>query len=242
MKAKKNPEMEIGRNSSLYFALGLNIMLFVSWQLLEYRTYDSRDLAIDIVSMDEEFEEDIPIINVNTPPPPPPPVAIQESIEVVEDAVEIEETIIESTETNQEDEISEPIVSVSDVAVEKVEEDVEVPFAVIEDIPVFPGCENVPKNERRDCFQLKMEEHVIKYFNYPEMAMELGIQGKVFVVFKIDANGYITGIKSRGPDKVLEKEAERIISKLPKMIPGKQRGKPVKVPYSVPILFKFVES
>ncbi|GGK20349.1 hypothetical protein GCM10007962_13110 [Yeosuana aromativorans] len=241
MEAKKNPEMEIGRNSSLYFAIGLNIMLFITWQLLEYKTYDKSEVNQDIVSMDAEIEEDIPIVNVNTPPPPPPPVAIQESIQVVEDVVEIEETVIESTETDQNDKIAEP-VDVADVAVEDVEEDVEVPFSVIEDIPVFPGCEHVAKSQRRACFQEKMEEHVTKNFNYPDAALDLGIQGKVFVIFMIDSKGYVTNIRSRGPDKVLEKEAERIISLLPKMTPGKQRGKAVKVPYSVPIVFKFMAS
>jgi protein TonB len=241
MEAKKNPEMEIGRNSSLYFAIGLNIMLFISWQLLEYKTYDKSEITRDYVSMDEELEDDIPIVNVNTPPPPPPPVAIQESIQVVEDVVEIEETVIESTETDQSDKIADPI-AVSDVAVEDVEEDVEVPFSVIEDIPVFPGCENVAKNQRRACFQEKMEAHVAKNFTYPEAALDLGIQGKVFVIFIIDSKGYVTNIRSRGPDRLLEKEAERIIGLLPKMTPGKQRGKAVKVPYSVPIVFKYMAS
>ena len=231
METKKNPEMDIGRNSSLYFALGLNIMLFISWQLLEYRTYDKSEIAIDVLNMDQVIEEDIPIINVNAPPPPPPPVAIQESIKVVDDVVEIEETVIESTETNQNDKIPEP-VAVADVAVEDAEEEVEVPFSVIEDIPVFPGCENVAKSDRRNCFQQKMSEHVAKNFTYPESALELGIQGKVFVMFVIDSNGYVTNIRSRGPDKILEKEAERIIRLLPQMTPGKQRGKAVKVPYS----------
>lgn len=191
METKKNPDMEIGRNSSLYFAIGLNIMLFITWQLLEYKTYDKSEITQDIVSMDTEMEEDIPIVNVNTPPPPPPPVAIQESIQVVEDVVEIEETIIESTETDQNDKIADPI-AVADVAVEDVEEDVEVPFSVIEDIPVFPGCENVAKSQRRACFQEKMEEHVTKNFTYPEAALDLGIQGKVFVIFMIDSKGYVT--------------------------------------------------
>lgn len=241
MKTKKNLQVDIGRNSSIYFAIGLNIMLFVSWQLLEYKTYDKSEITRDYVSMDEELEDDIPIVNVNTPPPPPPPVAIQESIKVVEDVVEIEETVIESTETDQSDKIADPI-AVSDVAVEDVEEDVEVPFSVIEEIPVFPGCENVSKNQRRACFQEKMEAHIRTNFTYPESALNLGIQGKVFVVFAIDSKGNVTNIRSRGPDKILEKEAERIISKLPKMIPGKQRGKPVRVPYSVPILFKDMEN
>ncbi len=241
MLTKKNPQVEIGRNSSLYFAIGLNIMLFTSWQLLEYKTYDKDEIAIDLVSMDEVFEEEIPIINVNAPPPPPPPVAIQESIKVVEDVVEIEETIIESTETNQNDKIA-PVIAVADVDVESVEEDVEVPFSIIEEIPVFPGCEKGTKIEKRNCFQLKMEEHVARNFRYPEQALDLGIQGKVFVVFVIDANGFVSGIRSRGPDKILEKEAERIIQLLPKMTPGKQRGKPVKVPYSVPIVFRYMAS
>ena len=242
METKKNPDVEIGRNSSLYFALGLAIMLFISWQLLEYKTYDKSDLDIDIVSMDEVFEEEIPIINVNAPPPPPPPIAVQESIQIVEDVTEIEETIIESTETNQTDKIPDQVVSVSDVAVEEVEEEAEVPFAVIEDVPVFPGCEKGTKVEKRACFQQKMEEHVAKNFRYPEQALDLGIQGKVFVIFVIDTQGYVSSIRSRGPDKILEAEAERIIKLLPKMIPGKQRGKPVKVPYSVPIVFKYMAS
>ena len=66
----------------------------------------------------------------------------------------------------------------------------------------------------------------------------MGIQGRVYVSFMIDVNGNVVGVKSRGPDKNLEKEAQRIIDKLPKMIPGKQRGKPVRVPYSIPITFR----
>ena len=148
MKSKKNPQVEIGRNSSLYFAIGLNIMLFASWQLLEYKTYDKKEIAIDILNMDEVFEEEMPIVNVNTPPPPPPPIAIQESIKVVEDVVEIEETIIESTESNQNDKI-EPVIAIADVSVEEVDEDAEIPFSVIEDVPVFPGCEKGTKMEKR---------------------------------------------------------------------------------------------
>jgi protein TonB len=187
------------------------------------------------------LEEDIPIVNVNTPPPPPPP-AVTESLQIIEDVAEIEETIIESTEINQDDAIEERIVNVDDVNVEEVEEDIVVPFAVIEKVPIFPGCKGATNAELKSCFQEKIQEHVLKNFEYPELAQELGIGGKVFVLFAIDKNGDITDIKSRGPDKILEKEAERIISLLPKMIPGKQRGKSVKVPYSIPIFFKYHES
>ena len=241
MKPKKNPELEIGRNSSLYFAIGLNVMLLLSWQALEYKTYDKEVATIDVLDIEKEFEEEIPVINVNTPPPPPPPVAITESIEIVEDIAEVEETVIESTETALDDAIEERVVSVSDVEVEEVEEEVEVPFATIEDVPIFPGCEGKSRKAMKDCFQEKIQEHVVKNFKYPETALELGIQGRVSVIFLIDANGFTTRIRSRGPDKILEKEAERIIGLLPKMTPGKQRGKPVKVSYAIPIFFKYQE-
>lgn len=240
MKVKKNPELEIGRNSSLYFAIGLNLMLFLSWRALEYKTYEKSDIAMDILNVDQELEEDIPIVNINTPPPPPPPVAIQESIQIVDDVEEVEETIIESTETTQDDAIQD-VIAVSDVEVEDVEEDVEVAFALIEDVPVFPGCEGLSKSKTKVCFQEKVQAHVLKNFNYPETALELGIQGRVSVVFVIDSKGYTTNVRSRGPDKILEKEAERIVGLLPKMKPGKQRGKPVKVAYAVPIFFKYAE-
>lgn len=240
MEAKKNPKLEINRNSSIYFAIGLNLMLFFSWQALEYKTYEREDIVVDLLDMEAEFEEEIPIINVNAPPPPPPPVAIQESIQIVEDVEEIEETVIESTETSQEDAIND-VVEVSDVNIEEVEEDVEVAFALIENVPVFPGCEGKPKKKMKDCFQKKMQEHVVRNFEYPEAALDMGIQGRVSVIFVIDSKGYITGIRSRGPDKILETEAERIIGLLPKMRPGTQRGKPVKVSYAVPIFFKYSE-
>ncbi len=187
------------------------------------------------------IEEDIPIININTPPPPPPPVSITEAVEIVEDAEEVEETVIESTETALDDAIEERIVSVSDVDVDEVEEEVEVPFAAIEDVPVFPGCEGKSRKKMKDCFQKKIQEHVVKNFRYPQTAIDLGIQGRVSVIFVIDSKGHTTKVRSRGPDRILEKEAERIIGLLPKMTPGKQRGRAVKVSYAIPIFFKYQE-
>lgn len=239
---RKNPDIEVGRNSSLYFAIGIILMLLATRGLLEYKTYDKRNTALDFISMEEEFEEDIPIVDINTPPPPPPPAAVTEALVVVEDVAEIEETLIESSEINQEDAIEERIVNADEINVDEVEEDIVVPFAVIEKVPIFPGCKGATNEELKECFQAKIQEHVIKNFQYPDQAQEMALGGKVFVLFAIDKEGNITDIKSRGPDKILEKESERIISLLPKMIPGKQRGRPVKVPYSIPIYFKYVES
>lgn len=240
MEAKKNPQLEIGRNSSIYFAIGLNAMLLLSWQVLEYKTYEKSEVAIDILNIEGEAEEEeIPIIKLNTPPPPPPPAVVQETIQIVEDIEDIEETVIESTETNQEEAIVErEVADVGDIEVEEYEEDVEVAFAVIEQVPVFPGCEGLTKAETKACFQKKVQEHVIKNFRYPQVALDMNIQGRVSVMFVIDTKGHTTGIRTRGPDAALEKEAERIIASLPQMKPGMQRGKPVKVSYAVPIFFK----
>ena len=118
--------------------------------------------------------------------------------------------------------------------------DEEVPFTVIEHVPVFPGCEGVANNKRLDCFMEQMAKHIKKNQQYPERAMEDGIQGRVSVLFVIDKDGSITNVQVRGPKggELLEKEAKRVIEKLPKFKPGMQRGKPVKVKYSQPITFK----
>ena len=241
MESKKNPKADVGRNSNLYFAVGLNVMLILTYLGLEYKTYDKADTRIDILQLTEQLEEDIPITKLDIPPPPPPKIIPTEAITIVEDVAEIEETIIESTEIGQDDVIEDRQISVDDVEVEEVEEDIEVPFAVIEVVPTWPGC--VGNNDQlRACFQQKMQEHLQKNFKYPEVAAELGIHGKVYVFFLIDKNGKVTNIKSRGPDKLLEKEAERIIGLVPNMIPGKQRNRAVGVPYSVPINFQFIEN
>ena len=88
------------------------------------------------------------------------------------------------------------------------------------------------------CFQEMMQKHIRKNFRYPEIAQEMGVQGRVNVMFTIQKDGSIGNIRYRGPDKNLEAEALRIIEKLPRMTPGKQRGRAVRVPFSIPITFK----
>ncbi|NHF58360.1 energy transducer TonB [Flavobacteriaceae bacterium TP-CH-4] len=232
MEVKKNPKADVGRNSGLYFVIGLALVMLIVWRALEWKTYED-DNNYDIsMNVDDMLDEEVPMTEqIKTPPPPPPPAA-PEIIEVVEDEEEVEETVIESTETSQEEEI----VEIDDVEVEEVEEDVDVPFAVIEDVPIFPGCEG--ESDKRACFQSMMQKHISKNFRYPEIAQEMGVQGRVSVMFVIQKDGSIGNIRMRGPDKNLEKEAARIIGKLPKMTPGKQRGRAVRVPFSIPITFK----
>ena len=232
MEPKKNPKVDLNKNSSLYFVIGLSIVLLITWRVIEWKTYKNV-YDYEALIVDDDDDEDVPITEQlkTPPPPPPPPPPAPEIIEVIEDEEEIEETVIESTETDEEE-----IIEVVEVIEEY--EDIDVPFAVIEDVPIFPGCERVNKSERRSCFQDQMNRHIKRNFRYPEIAQEMGIQGRVYVNFIISKNGNITNIRMRGPDKNLEKEAERIIAKLPRMTPGKQRGRPVRVPFSIPITFR----
>ena len=236
MEPKKNPEANVGRNSSLYLAVGLALMMFLAYTAINYKTYDKEVIDIGQLNLEDEIEEEIPITEIqNTPPPPPPPPAAPEVIEVVEDEEEIEETVIESTETDQQEEI----VEVEEVVVEEIEEDIEVPFSVIENVPVFPGCESGNNDAKKACMSEKIAQFINKKFN-TELAQDLGLDGiqRIIVVFKIDKTGNITDVRARAPHPKLEAEAARVVNLLPKMKPGKQRGKAVTVPYSLPIKFQ----
>ena len=192
---------------------------------------------LDNFVQDEEAILTMPPVQKLPPPPPPAPEVIQ----IVDNKQVIEDKKIETTEVDE----NKPVVvnnaaQYGDEGGTADEIDEEVPFAVIEDVPVFPGCEKVEKSKRLECFMEQMAKHIKRNQNYPERAMEDNIQGRVAVLFFIDKDGSITNVQVRGPKggELLEKEAKRVIEKLPKFKPGMQRGKPVKVKYSQPITFK----
>ena len=113
---------------------------------------------------------------------------------------------------------------------------IEIHFSNVEQVPVFPGCENTA--DKKACFNEMMQQHISKNFSYPEQAFEAGIEGRVNVMFTIDEYGNVDNLKMRGPNPLLEKEVERIIKRLPQMQPAKHKGKVVRIPYSIPIVFK----
>ena len=243
MEVKKNPNVDPKRNSSLYFLVGLTAVLMLTYVSIELKSEDPRveveklEIADNMMGEEEEVILTMPPVQKLPPPPPPAPEVIQ----IVDNKQVIEDKKIETTEV---DENKAVVVNTASSYGEEggtaEEIDEEVPFAVIEDVPVFPGCEGVAKNKRLDCFMEQMAKHIKKNQQYPERAMEDGIQGRVSVLFVIDKDGGISNVQVRGPKggELLEKEAQRVIEKLPKFKPGMQRGKPVKVKYSQPITFK----
>lgn len=212
-------------------------MLFLAWQAIEWKSYDKSNNDYGKLDVGDELEEEIPITQQLTPPPPPPPPPpAPEVIEVMEDEVEEEETIIESTEAKQD----EKIVEVKEIKEEVVEEEIaDVPFAVIENVPIYPGCEKESSNDaKKKCMSSKISEFINKKFN-TELASDLGLDGRqrIAVQFKIDKTGKVVDVRARAPHPRLEKEAVNVVQSLPNMTPGKQRGKPVGVLYSLPIVF-----
>ena len=111
---------------------------------------------------------------------------------------------------------------------------------ILTQVPVFPGCEKLSEIKKRECFQEKMNRHIAQNFRYPEIAQEMGIQGRIWIKFVVGKDGNVSGIKTRGPDPILEKEAIRIISLLPKIKPGEVGGFKVRVPYKTSITFKLM--
>lgn len=230
MEPKKSPEADLEKSRGVFLQFGIVIALLLSIFLIEYKTYDESiaNLGELEVQMDDEI---IPITQRDVAPPPPPPPPPPEVIEVVEDDVELEDELeMQTTETDMMEEVE--VIEME----EEVSDEV-LSFAVVESVPIFPGCEDAKDNdERKACFQQKVLVFVSKNFEFPEMAKEMGIQGRVYVNFVIEKNGTITNVEIvRGVDPLLDDEAVRVVKKLPKLIPAKQRGKPVRMSFTLPI-------
>ena len=241
MEIKKYPHAVLENYSKILIQLGLVLSLFITDQFINMKSYPSeiKDLVGSYVQVDD-MENSIEIKPIEILEPSAPKIVISERILKVDDQVEIQETIIESTEIDETD----AVVVKLDKEIKVVEEEDEVvedvPFMIIEDVPIFPGCSGSNK-ERRACFSAEISKFVSKKFNV-ELASDLGLpQGtvqKIFVMFRIDKNGNLVDIKARAPHKKLQEEAIRVVELLPQMTPGKQRGKAVSVSYGLPIVFK----
>ncbi|PQJ68966.1 energy transducer TonB [Polaribacter butkevichii] len=233
MEIKKHPKSNLENYSKIFMQIGLVLALFVTYAAIEKKTYDRNIGDLGTVTMNAEMEEETVItervepVKPKTPPPPAP-----EKIEIVEDEKEVEETVIESTETDETEAIEvEEIVEVEEV--EEVVEDVS--FMIIEDVPVFPGCKG-SKNELKACFSKMVQKHFSRKFD-ANLPNELGLspgRKRVFIGFKIDKNGNIVNVNARAPHPKIKSEVIKVMKQLPKMKPGKQRGKPVGVKYSIP--------
>lgn len=246
MEIKKNPKVSLENFSKVFFLIGLVLSLFIINLLMEYKTYEKVYNKLEEFVMTEVTMEDIPIVKMQKIEPtqtsaPPPPA--MEKVEIVEDDIVIPETILESTETNQNEMITNGEVTTGDIIEVREREEIieDIPFVLIENPPVYPGCKG-NKEQLKKCFNSEVMAFFGKHFNV-NLAKELGLTSgkkRLFVVFTINNKGNITDVKARGPHPILEKEVARVINLLPKLTPGKQRGMPVGVSYSIPVTFEVI--
>ena len=226
MEIKKTPKADLENKKSTWLLVGYVIVLAVMFVAFEWT---KRDIKIDTSQAitDLVFEEEIiPITEQpeQVAPPPPEAPSIAETLTIVDDDADVEETTIAtSEETNQAVEIK-----YVPVAVEEEEPEEQTIFEVVEQMPEFPNGG-----------MAGLMQYLSKNIKYPTIAQENGTQGRVTVQFVVNRDGSIVDAKVlRGVDPYLDKEAIRVISSMPKWKPGMQRGKAVRVKYTVPVMFR----
>ena len=224
MQLKKNPQASLEDKKFTYVLIGLAFVLSICYVAFEWT--EKEVTKYEVSDTDFFFEEEIDIQQTTqeTPPPPPPPAPQEvEVLNVVEDDVEVEEI-----EINTEDDKDVEVVIAPPVEAPVEEEEEEVIFMVVESMPEFPGG------------QQALFKYLAENVKYPVIAQENGIQGRVICQFVVNKDGSIVdvvAVRSSG-EASLDKEAIRVIKSMPKWKPGKQRGKPVRVKYTVPVNFR----
>ncbi|WP_288315716.1 energy transducer TonB [uncultured Mediterranea sp.] len=228
MEVKKSPKADLENKRSTWLLVGYVIVLAFMFIAFEWT---KRDVKIDtsqaVADLVFEEEIEIPITEqpeMATPPPPPEAPTIVETLTIVDDDMDIESTeIASSEETGQAVEIAYVPPTVEEEEVEEQEI-----FEVVEQMPEFPNGG-----------MAGLMQYLSKNIKYPTIAQENGTQGRVTVQFVVNADGSIVDAKViRGVDPYLDKEALRVINSMPKWKPGMQRGKAVRVKYTVPVMFR----
>lgn len=227
MEIKKSKEASLEDKKLTYLLLGFVFVLSLCYVALEWTEHEVTVYEV----IDEEFliEDELDIQQtqqVETPPPPQQEQVVQEieALNVVEDDVQTEHIEMNTEDTGDKIEIAAPVAA----PVEQEEEVVEEVFVVVEKMPEFPGG------------QAALFKYLSENVKYPVIAQENGIQGRVICQFVVNKDGSIVDVEvvRSGGDASLDKEAIRVIKSMPKWSPGQQRGKAVRVKYTVPVNFK----
>lgn len=240
---KKTPAKQLEKFSSIFTQLGLVLVLFIVYVTLELQLEQKQptfmpenEFQFVFVAPDQEiiYQKEEKKVQINK---------TNQVQKLIPD--EIKKSDNKAIETIIDIAIEKPtIVDPNDIIEVKIPEDnpiIEtVPFINIENAPVFKGCEGLSKQENKVCFDKKMKEFVQRNFN-TEIATDIGLRSGIHRIqtqFVIDNQGNIVDVQIRAPHIKLKNETNRMILKLPKFTPGKQRDKPVKVKYTLPITFR----
>lgn len=227
MEAKKSPKADLENKKILFTEIGLAVALGITLGAFEITSEDVKLENLEVQQEEVVEEEIVPITTqdqVKPPPPPPPPPPVAESLTIVDDNTDVAEDFDFNSEAEEDSEVD--IREVENEVVEEEEPAEQEVFLIVEQMPVFPGGD------------AELRKFLAQSVKYPVIAQENGIQGRVFVKFVIAADGSVTNVEVARPfDPNLDKEAVRVVKSMPKWTPGKQRGKAVRVSYTVPINF-----
>lgn len=225
MELKKTSKADLENKRNLFVQMGLVISFGVV--LTAFNVNDSVKSANTLGELTSLYVEDDGILSTKDetppPPPPPPPPLITDMLIVVGDKVDLDDDFeLGSTEAT-----NKTLIYAVPTIPSETPPDEEKVFVVAQEMPEFPGGEPA----------------LLKWLSYnviyPAIALNNGVQGKVYVSFVVDCDGsIINAYIPRSGDSYLDEEALRVVNKLPKWKPGKQRGKPVKVSFTVPINFQ----
>jgi len=226
MELKKNEKANLENKKSLFLQIGLILALIICIVAIEWTSGQKRDSIFDGMTEEAIEEEQIPVTE-ETPPEeiPPPEVTVTDLFEIVEDDVLIENEVRFEDDETSEDKVVEIYAPVLQAEEEETEDEI---FVIVEDMPKFRGGDIN-----------KFREWVQKRVRYPELAAENGIQGRVFISFVVETNGNVSNVAvTRSVDALLDEAAKEAVAASPKWEPGMQRGRPVRVRYSIPIIFQ----
>lgn len=228
MEPKKTPGADLENKRGLFFEIGMIVSFAVVLIAFNLNNKIKQIESLGGTSVEQVEEEIVPITRqeeLKAPPPPPPPQTI-DILNIVDNTAQIDNDLeILNSEATAETKIEVTQIHIAQT-VEKEKEEEKI-FVIVEEMPEFPGGE------------LALRKYIASAIKYPTVATENGIQGTVFVSFVIDRDGVVSNVKIvRGVDPSVDMEAMRVVSSLPKWKPGKQRGRSVRVAYSVPIHFQ----
>jgi len=226
MENKKSKSADLEKRKGMFVEIGLVVTLAIVLVAFEWTKGENNNIDENVVSDIQMEDEMMQITRREEPKPEPKPEQpkVAEVLDIVDDDVTIEDDFDFDMEANENTEYD--FTSMLGDDSENIEE--EEVFYIVEDMPTFNGGD--PATEFR--------KYIAQNLQYPEIAAENGVSGRVIVQFAVDKTGKIVdAVVMRSVDPALDKEAVRVVMSSPKWTPGKQRGKAVKVLFTFPINF-----
>ena len=226
MEPKKNPKKDLNRQRTLFLQIGLVFALAVVFLAFEWKTYEKSESTLASSGPVQIDEEIVQITQQEQPPEPPKAAEVTTILEIVDNDVVVEDEINVDIEARADQAVQAYVPVMTEEEPAPVAEEI---FTFVEEYPEFPGGDKA------------LREYILNNIKYPEVARTSGITGTVYVQFVVEKDGSISDVKVvRGIGGGCDEEAVRVVKSMPRWKPGKQRGQPVRVYFTLPIEFKLM--